>query len=366
MSGRRKLLFYTHGLTSGGAERVVARLATGFAARGDDVVLAVDFEAEGNLGLLSRNVDLRVLPRGHARATLALSSILRREKPVASLSAISVSNIKHAAAAALAGRSRRAILTYHGFYESEFQRLSNLGYRLTPILARTTGAIVAVSDSLRDDLIARFSVARDRLQRIHNPAGPEPFPAELSREDLARRAPIVLAMGRLAPDKDFITLLRAVALLSRSDAHLVILGEGPERERLQAAARRLGIETRVAMPGHVKDTSVEILRARCFALSSRRETFSLACVEAMAHGLPVVATDCGGPAEIITDAAIGDLVPVGDAAALAKAIETRLATPGDPESRQRRAGAFSLETALDAYDALIRAVDRRALKSVSN
>ena len=86
----------------------------------------------------------------------------------------------------------------------------------------------------------------------------------------------------------------------------------------------------------------------------------------MAHGLPVVATDCGGPAEIITDAAIGDLVPVGDAAALAKAIETRLATPGDPEPRQRRARAFSLETALDAYDALIRAVDRRALKTASN
>ena len=136
MTERRKLLFYTHGLTSGGAERVVARLATGFAARGDHVLLAVDFEAQENSHLLSPKVDLRVLPRGHVQSTLALARLLRRESPDASISAISVSNLKHAVAAVIAGRINRSILTYHGFYLSEHERLSNIGYRLTPVLSR--------------------------------------------------------------------------------------------------------------------------------------------------------------------------------------------------------------------------------------
>jgi glycosyltransferase involved in cell wall biosynthesis len=358
MSGSRKLLFYTHGLTSGGAERVIARLASGFAARNDHVILAVDFEAQDSLAFLSKDVDLRVLPTGHARATQALSRMLRQERPAASLSAISVSNIKHAAAAVLAGRSRRAILTYHGFYESEPERLSNISYRLTPILTRIVGATVAVSDRLRDDLMARFAAPAHKLRTIHNPAAPEPFPATLSQDDLATRAPIVLSMGRLAPDKDFLTLLRAFARLTHSDARLIILGEGPERERLEAEARALGVENRVAMPGFLQDMSAELASARCFALSSQRETFSLACVEALAHGLPAVVTDCGGPAEIVNDPALGALVPVGNVAALAQAIDLSLAQPGDPAARQRRARDFSLETALDRYDSVIRAVDR--------
>lgn len=358
MSQRRKLLFYVHGLTSGGAERVIARLASGFAARDDKVVLAVDFEAQESLDFLSKDVDLRVLPSGHGRATLALARMLRSERPAASVSAISVSNIKHAAAAVLAGRIRRAILTYHGFFGSEPERLSSISYRLTPILSRLAGATVAVSDRLRDDLVAHFAAPAGRVRTIHNPAAPEPFPATVSRADLAGRAPIVLAMGQLAPDKDFLTLLGAFARLRHSQARLVILGEGRERERLEAEARRLGIESRLSMPGYLRDVSAEIIRARCFALSSRRKSFSLACVEALAYGLPVVATDCGGPSEILTDPQLGVIVPVGGVEALAKAIDDNLDVPGDPAARQRRARDFSLEAALDAYDAVIRALGR--------
>ena len=355
MTERRKLLFYTHGLTSGGAERVVARLATGFAARGDRVILAVDFEAHETSHLLSDDVDLLILPRGHAQGTLALAHLLRRERPAASISAISVSNLKHTVAAVLAGRVDRAILSYHGFHLSENEGLSNIGYRMTPILSRLAGAIVAVSERLRNDLIANFAAPRDRVATIHNPAAPEPFPEDLSREALAARPPIVLSMGRLAPDKDYKTLLRAFARLP-TDARLVILGEGPERDALRAEASALGVAERVSMPGFTRTVAAELDRARCFALSSRRETFSLACVEALAHGLPVAATDCGGPSEILTSNALGVLVPVGDVDALAHAIEASLAQPGDPVRRQARARDFSLDAALDAYDAIIRGV----------
>jgi glycosyltransferase involved in cell wall biosynthesis len=357
---RRKLLFYTHALVGGGAERVWARLASGFSARGDDVHFVVDFEADANLPFLSKDVALRVLPRGHASATRALAKILREEKPDASLSAISVSNLKHVCAATLAGRRDRAIASYHGFYESEQERLSNIGYRLTRPLSRAAAATVAVSESLRTDLLVRFAVAPDRVITIHNPAAPEPFPDALDTDDLLAREKVVVAMGRLVPDKNFGLLLEAFARLRHAEARLVILGEGPERAALEALSRKLGIAERVAMPGFSTQAGAQLQRARCFALSSRRESFGLACVEAIAHGLPVVVTDCGGPAEIISTPAIGTIAPVDDAHALAGAIDQCLDAPGDPDPRQARARDFTLQSALDRYDALIVSVMKHA------
>jgi glycosyltransferase involved in cell wall biosynthesis len=349
----RTLLFYVPALLDGGAERVWARLASGFAARGDWVTFAVDLEATQSERFLSRDVKLEVLPRGHFGSTRALARLIAERRPDASLSALAVADLKHAIAATLAQRGDRAILAYHGFSASEPQLLSRIGYRLTPLLTRLTAATVAVSAALRHDLIARFVVPERRVRTIYNPAAPDPFPDPLTAAALAARPKTVVALGRLVPDKDFVTLLRAFAQLGDGEARLVILGEGPERARLAAEAFALGISTRVELPGFVADVAARLDAARVFVLSSRREAFGLACVEAQAHGLPVVATDCGGPTEIIAAPAQGTLVPVGDVAALARALGGALADPGDPAPRQARARQFSLEAALDGYDALI-------------
>jgi glycosyltransferase involved in cell wall biosynthesis len=357
---RRALLFYTHALVGGGAERVWARLASGFAARGDEVTFAVDFEAQEALPLLAKGVTLEVLPRGHLAATRALARLIAARRPAASLSAISVSNLKHALAAGIARRGDRAILSYHGFFASEPERLSRLGYRLTPLLTRATGATVAVSQALREDLLARFHAPAGKTTTIYNPAAPEPFPAPLDAAALAARPPLAVALGRLAPDKDFVTLLRAFARLADPEARLVILGEGRERARLDAEIGALGLAGRVALPGFAANPSDVLAKARVLALSSRREAFSLVCVEALAHGLPVVATDCGGPREIVDEPALGDIVAVGDVEAISQALAARLADPGDPAPRRARARDFALEAALDGYDRLIRVVVAQA------
>ena len=360
----RTLLFYLPALLGGGAERVWARLASAFAARGDAVAFVVDFEATQSAPFLSRDVALEVLPRGHFQSTLALARSIAARRPDATLSALAVANLKHAIAATLAGRRDRAILAYHGFSESEPQLLSRIGYRLTPLLSRLCAATVAVSVALRHDLIARFVVPERRVHTIYNPAAPEPFPESLAAAALAARPKTVVALGRLVPDKDFVTLLRAFARLDDRDARLVILGEGPERARLEAEAWGLGIAARVDMPGFLSDVAARLDAARVLALSSRREAFGLVCVEALAHGLAVVAADCGGPAEILTAPAHGTLVPVGDVEALARALAAALADPGDPAPRQARAREFSLEAALDRYDALIGDVIARARSPV--
>ena len=350
------LLFYTHGLVGGGAERVWARLASGMAERGHRVDFVADFAAEQNLPFLSDKVRLRILPRGHVRAVIGLAAILRDERPDAALSAISISNLKLWLAGTLAGRGQHSILSYHGFYENEPQFLSRLGYGFSRRMIASAGATIAVSQSLRRHLVERFSASAAKVTTIYNPAAIEPFPAPVDPAELAGRAPQVVAIGRLVPDKGFDFMLRAFARVRNKAARLVIFGEGPERGRLEALARELGIADRVELPGFSSRVHETLASARCFALSSYHETFSLALVEAMSYGLPAVVTASGGPPEVLGNPELGRIVPGGDEMAFAEALDAMLATPGDPQARQERARHFSLDMALDAYERLIRKV----------
>ena len=124
MRQRLKILFYTHALTGGGAERVWALLASGFIQRGHDVVFAVDFDSPDNADYLDPAVRLVVLGGNHLTTCWRLTRLLAAEKPDISLSAIGVSNMKHAIAALVCGTRKRAIQSYHGYYESEPQLLS--------------------------------------------------------------------------------------------------------------------------------------------------------------------------------------------------------------------------------------------------
>ena len=256
-------------------------------------------------------------------------------------------------------------MSYHGFYESEPERLSNISYRLTRPLCATLAATIAVSESLRADLIGRFGVAPERVTTIFNPAAPEPFPDAVSEAMLASREKRVVAVGRLVPDKNYPALLQAFARLRTKDARLVIFGEGPLRGALEAEARSLGVENSVSMPGFVADIGAQMEQARCFVLASRRESFGLVCVEALSHGLSCIVSDCGGPPEIVAGGDIGAVVPVGDVDALARAIDARLDSPGDPAPRQARAKNFTLDAALDGYDALVGRVIAHARSPLS-
>ena len=117
----------------------------------------------------------------------------------------------------------------------------------------------------------------------------------------------------------------------------MILGKGPERERLEAEVRRLGLEGRVDMPGYAAEPWDAYAKAKCFVLSSQSEQFGNVIVEALAYGLPVVSTAAVGPKEILDGGKFGRLVPIGDDAALAAAINDALDDPGDPAKRRARA-----------------------------
>ncbi len=352
----RKFLFYMPALAGGGAERVWAVLASVFARAGHEVIFAVDFDRPENRGFLDSRVRLVTLHRNHAIAVVKLAALIRREKPDATLSGIGAANLKHTLAALLAGRARRAILSYHGFFPSEPQRLSRWGNNLTPVLTRLTGRAVAVSDGLRDALVRDHGAEPRRTQRIHNPVDPLGAPETLSSAELAARAPMVLFVGRLVPDKDLPTLIEAFARVTHPGARLAIVGDGPLRSEIEARVASLGLAPRVDFLGYVADPSGIYRQARCIVLTSRFESFGNAIAEALAHGLPVVTTAAAGPAEILEQGRFGTVVPIGDVEAVAHALDAALAEPGDPAPRQARARHFSVENAAHAYLALIEAM----------
>ncbi|MDX2306622.1 MAG: glycosyltransferase [Hyphomicrobium sp.] len=353
---RLKILFYTHGLVDGGGERLWACLATAFKDRGYDVGVVVDFEAEDNRHNLHPDIPLHVLGKGHIGAVMRLAKLLREERPDITLAAIGGSNIKLLAANLLAGRPTTPIISYHGECEYRSGILSYLSYIGLPIISRIAPKTIAVSEGLEQTLVTRWGADPRNIACIYNPVffpenAPVPTPGEL-----AAREDVILSVGRFVVEKDFVTLVRAFARMNRRSARLLILGKGPQMDRVKAEVRRLGIEERVSMPGYAREPWQAYRTAKCFVSSSVSEPFGNVVVEALAHGLPVVATACAGPHEILLHGTHGRIVGLRNEIQMARAIEATLDNTGDPQSRRERADEFSFEARVPLYEALIRDV----------
>jgi glycosyltransferase involved in cell wall biosynthesis len=174
--------------------------------------------------------------------------------------------------------------------------------------------------------------------------------------ELKARPPTLLAVGRFVPEKSFLTLIRAFARIERPSAKLVILGKGPTEAKLRAEIASLRLGQRVILPGYSQEPWSHYASARCFVLSSNSEPFGNVVVEAMAFGLPIVATACSGPQEILRHGQFGRIVAVGDELQLADAMRDALDDPGDPMARRKRADEFSFDARVPNYEALIRKI----------
>ncbi|HKK07297.1 MAG TPA: glycosyltransferase, partial [Gemmatimonadota bacterium] len=205
---------------------------------------------------------------------------------------------------------------------------------------RRADVVVAVSAAVRDVLVAQ-GIEPGRIRVVHDgidPAALEPpLPGRLRRAAGAGEGELLVgAAGALVGHKDHPTLLRAAArvLEERADVRFVIAGEGPGRPGLEGLARELGVEGRVALPGHVDEVARSLGDLDLFVMASSGEGLGSAALEALFSGVPVVLSRAGGLSEVAGDALPS--VPPSDSVALADVLLRLLA---DPEERARVAGA---------------------------
>ena len=347
-------------MRGGGAERAMLTLATAFSDRGVHVDLVL-VKAEGEyMGMVPDGV--RVIDLDSRRTLTAVPKFLRyvrRERPVALLSTLLTTDLAALVAKLIHGRRLRVVLrqaiSFSGALEDEEPKTRQY-MRLVRLLMPSADAIVGVSEGVSSDLRVQVPRAAGKIVTIHNPVVASGMAAQAA-EALEHSwfvdggVPVVLAAGRLAPQKDYPTLLRAFAEVVRSrPARLVILGQGVERESLLELAERLGVSDRFDLPGFDVNPFRYMSRASVFVLSSRYEGFPNVLAQAMACGAPVVSTDCrSGPSEMLEGGRWGRLVPVGDWRAMARAIEETLDDPMPAEALKARASVYSVEASVERY-----------------
>lgn len=352
MNANRDVVFHIPSLQGGGAERVAVEIARHFVSCGYTPVFFV--HAEQADYPLPHGCEVIVAKRtGHFGRVLELAGLLKKRPPRAVVSFLPYANLISILARRISGARTRLVISEHLAFAAA--QSGNAKEKLKCLLAcwlyQASDSIVAVSTGVALDLQrALKGRARYNVTVIHNPCFVPGVACKASPERHDEAS--LLAVGRLVDQKGFDVLIRAFSHVRKSLGHatLTIAGEGPNRPRLEALVRELGLSDCVQLPGFLRDTSSLYRNADLFVCSSRFEGFGNVIVEALSYGLRVVSTHCShGPAEILQDGCFGRLVPVDDDTSLAAAIIESLSAPVDRRVLVARAKDFSLESIGNLY-----------------
>ncbi|NEP56468.1 MAG: glycosyltransferase [Symploca sp. SIO2G7] len=368
MSKNTSVSLFVPNLDGGGAERVMMHLAEGFAKHGLKVDLVVA-KAEGaylsKIPKEVRLIDLKSKSPVILFKTLALKRYLQREQPTFLLSTLDILS-SATWGKILAGVPTKVVMCVQTNLSQQFQdRHGKLMRKVKSYLVRLfypwADKIVAASKGVAEDVAQMANIPLQDMRVIYNPVVTSNF-FERVEEPIAHpwfapgEPPVLLGVGRIVKQKDFLTLVRAFALVRKHrQVRLMILGDVDEREplikpQIEAMLRELGIEDEVAMPGFVENPYAYMARAAVFVLSSIYEGFGNVVAEAVAAGTPVASTDCeSGPAEILGYGKYGKLAPVGDFEALADAITQMLDHPTDSKILKERGQEFSVDRVVEQY-----------------
>jgi glycosyltransferase involved in cell wall biosynthesis len=219
-------------------------------------------------------------------------------------------------------------------------------------LSRLAERVVTITDSLHRFTVEQVGIPATKVETIHY--GLDDLPEAWGTnppDDVPAGARMLLAVARLTPQKGIDVAVRALATLP-DDTVLVVLGEGPERSRLELLGRELGVGRRLFLPGRVPDVAAWLRRATVLVHPARWEGFGLGVLEAMLAGLPVVASDISSLPELVVDGETGLLVRPDDPASLALGVARALEEPA-------RFGSAGLERARRMFS-VARMADRTA------
>jgi len=377
-----KVMFIINQMGDGGAERVVQTLANYLAQKPGFRVSVVTLHGDGvakmdrevnsdtsggdgyplREGVSRHTLFSRLLSRGVFKILmlplqgLELARLVKRQDPEVVISFLVRSNLAHCFSQ-LFGNRKPVIISERNTSDNQYGSGSLKDRVMLGLIRRLyprADGVIAISRGVKDSL-ERLGVLGDKVKVIYNPQPLEEIEARaqepiLEENWLPRDGFTLVTTGRLVEQKDHATLLRAFALVKEEveRASLMVMGEGPLKEDLQRMARDLGIGEKVWFAGWRENPFAIMKRSDLFVFSSKFEGLGNAIIEAMACGLPVIATDCpSGPAEILESGKYGVLVPVGDAEAMAREIVFFYRDPSRREKYARlsreRAGEFAVE-----------------------
>ncbi|HKJ03392.1 MAG TPA: glycosyltransferase [Longimicrobiales bacterium] len=346
-------------LGKGGMESMVVSLAQGLQGAGlEPVVVALDAGGEHEDSLSRSGIPYHIMGGRHfssPAAHLKLARLLRRYGPRA-VHTHHFAPLLHSLPAIELARVPRRVHTEHSSYYLPARQTYRWALRG---MSRRTDAFVVVAQDMERYYAETVGISTKKLRVLPNGIDAQRFRPSADRPALRRalglpEGLLVATAGRFFPEKDYATLLRGAALSRVPGLRVVMVGDGPLRDDLERLARELGIEDRVDFLGWRKDLPDLMPAFDLFALTSTREAFPMAILEAMASGVPVVATPVGDIPDVVEHDETGLLFPVGDADALAGCLSQVAANPGWVEAAGRRARAavvarHSLDAMLQGY-----------------
>jgi glycosyltransferase involved in cell wall biosynthesis len=369
-------------LNMGGPALHVAYLSAGLRERGYETTLVAGTVARGedSMAYVAERLGVRIEPLPQlsreisplkdAQAALRLARLIRRERPQILHTHTAKAGAVGRMAALLAGEARPPIVvhTFHGHVlRGYFNPVETLGFRLLERwLARASTALIAVSPQVRDDLVRlgvapadKFVVIRLGIELDQRVAVNGDLRAETRRKlGVPGDAFLVGWIGRMTAVKNTDEVIEALRRLRDRDvdAWLCMVGDGPDRDRLERLASRLGVVRRCLFPGYQEDVGRFYAAFDALVLPSVNEGTPVSAIESLAAERPVVATRVGGVPDVVADGEDGFLVEPGETGELADRIE-RLAR--EPELRERM-GAAGRSRVVERYSVarLVDDVDR--------
>jgi glycosyltransferase involved in cell wall biosynthesis len=365
-----RIAFLLQTLDVGGAERVIIRLASGFADLGYQVDLVL-VSARGAL-LTEIPPIIRLVDLGASSIYASFPAMvryLRREKPKALISALELTNLLVLLARRIAcNHTRMVVLLTTTMSKHKRTPIKKKVERL--MVSRIypwADCIVASSHGVEDDFLRYTGISPRHVKTIYNPVITDSIleqamqPVEHPFFDPGQ-PPVIVAFGRLTAAKDYPTLLKAYARVRKTrPSRLVIIGEGEQRSELEEMIQELGIGEDVHLPGYVQNPFAYLRRGAVFVLSSAWEGLPSVLIEALACGSPIVSTDCPhGPSEILDGGRYGYLVPVGDDEAVASAILRVLAGETCQTAPPAWLDQFRFENVREQYLEILSLIDSRA------
>lgn len=355
-----RLAIFLRDLAGGGAERVMMTLAEGFADRNVTVDLLLVEKSGPYLDELSNRIN--IIDLGRRRLLTSFPDLIKylvTSKPDALLSALEDSNLIAILSCLFSRIPVRLVVTVHNHISIESLRSPSIKRKVAPFLIRClyrfADRVIAVSEGVKKDIID-IGVPGTLVSTIYNPILTSDLRSQLQQRAphpwlCTEDTPVLIGVGRLHPQKNFPLLIRAFHEARKSrPMKLIILGEGPERIKLEQLIEQLDIREHVLLPGFVRNPVAWIHYASIMILTSSWEGFGNVLVEAMAAGTQIISTRCkSGPEEVLGNGKYGRLVPVGDLMSLVKAIDDTFINPTSTDALLERAEDFEVKCILDQY-----------------